>query len=90
MMNKKDQFFIKLALVNLVLFIFLLMRFLTLDAFQKDWFIYSLPALVILVSAWALTQMENIPIFLVRVLQYLMPLVLLGILSIFVKFNSIL
>lgn len=87
-MNKKDLFFIKFALINFVMFVLLLINFLTLEAFQKDWFIYSLPALVILISAWALTQTKDIPIILVRVLQYLMPVVFLGIISIFVKFSN--
>lgn len=87
-MDKKDLFFVKIALVNFAMWILLLIRFFNFKAFKENWFIYLLPALLMLVCAGALGRTKNIPIVLVKILQYLMPIVFLGIILLFIKFNK--
>ena len=86
-MDKKDLLFVQAALINFVMWIVLLFKFFTLEAFQEKWLVYSLPAFVLLISAWALTRTKDIPIVLVKILQYLMPVVFLGIVLLFIKFR---
>lgn len=88
-MDKKELLFVKIALINFVMWILLLINFFTLEAFLEKWFVYLLPAFIMLLSAWALMRTKDIPIILVKILQYLMPIVLLGIVLLFVKFNNL-
>ncbi len=87
-MDKKDLLFVKVALINFVMWILLLIKFFTLEAFQEKWLVYSLPALLMLLCAWLLLRTKDIPIVLVKILQYLMPVVFLGIILLFIKFAN--